>query len=333
MRAIQISEHGSADVLKQVELEEPEITKPTEVKVELKAAGVNPIDTKLRSGFYPETISPVPAVLGCDGAGIISACGAEVKQFKKGDEVYFFHGGIKGIQGNYAEAIVLDERFVSKKAVSQSFTEAAASPLVLLTAWEALFERANLQQGQTVFINAGAGGVGHVAIQLAKYKGAKVCTTISNKEKANFVKSLGADLILNYKEDNIEQAILDWTGGKGVDVAIDNIGGIEMQKLFPIIKHYGDLVTLLIADKEIDWSLARLKNLRLSFEVMLSPLLFDLNDCQNHQTEILGQCATLIDQNKLRIHINEVLPFNHAEKAHEIIEQGHTTGKIVLELI
>ena len=219
MKAILISEHGSADVLKQVEIDEPEITSSTEVKVKLKAAGVNPLDTKLRSGFYPETIAPVPAILGCDGSGIIIASGSEVSRFKDGDEVYFFHGGIKGIQGNYAETIVLDERFVSLKASSQTFNEAAASPLVLLTAWEALFERANLQEGQTVFINAGAGGVSHVAIQLAKYKGAKVCTTISNKVKAEFVKSLGADLIINYKKDDTEQAILDWTGGKGIDVA------------------------------------------------------------------------------------------------------------------
>ena len=330
MRAIQISEHGSSDVLKLVEIDEPEITSPSEVKVKLKAAGVNPIDTKLRSGFYPETIAPVPAVLGCDGSGIIEECGSKVSKFKQGDEVYFFHGGIKGIQGNYAEYIVLDERFVAAKATSQSFNEAAASPLVLLTAWEALFERTNLQAGQTVFINAGAGGVGHVAIQLAKYKGANVCTTISNQDKANFVKSLGADLIINYKEDNVEQAVLDWTNDEGVDIALDNIGGAETQKLFPIIKHYGDLVTLLIADKEIDWSLARLKNIRFSFEVMLSPLLFDLKQAQTHQTEILEQCSQIIDDGNIKIHISETLPLEQAAKAHQLIEEGSTKGKIVI---
>ena len=332
MRAIQISEYGSSNVLKQVEIDEPEITTSTEVKVKLKAAGVNPIDAKLRSGFYPETIAPVPAVLGCDGAGIIESCGTEVSRFKQGDEVYFFHGGIKGIQGNYTEYIVLDERLVSKKATSQNFTEAAASPIVLLTAWEALFERANLQKDQTVFINAGAGGVGHVAIQLAKHKGAKVCTTISNKEKADFVKSLGADLILNYKEDDIEQTALDWTDGKGLDVALDNIGGAETQKMFPLLKHYGELVTLLLPPNDIDWSLARLKNIRFNFEVMLSPLLFDLEEAQKHQTEILEQCAKLINEEKLKIHISEILPLEQATKAHQLIEEGHTTGKIVLEI-
>ncbi|MGB1800634.1 MAG: zinc-dependent alcohol dehydrogenase family protein [Gammaproteobacteria bacterium] len=332
MRAIQISEHGSSDVLKLLEIDEPEITKPTQVKIKLKAAGVNPVDTKLRSGFYPEKIAPVPAVLGCDGAGIIESCGTEVSRFKQGDEVYFFHGGIKGIQGNYAEYIVLDERLVSKKAASQNFNEAAASPIVLLTAWEALFERANIQKGQTVFINAGAGGVGHAAIQLAKYKGAKICTTISNQEKAEFVKSLGADLIINYKEENVEKTVLDWTNGEGVDVALDNIGSSETQKLFPIIKHYGDLVTLLIADKEIDWSLARLKNIRFSFEVMLSPLLFDLEQAQTNQTEILEQCAKVIDEGKVKIHVSEVLKLEEAAKAHQLIEEGHTTGKIVLEI-
>jgi NADPH2:quinone reductase len=330
MKAIQLAEHGTPDLLKVVEIKDPEIKRSTEVKVKLKAAGINPVDTKLREGAYP--IVTFPAVLGCDGAGIVEECGPKVNCFKKGDEVYFFHGGLASLQGNYAEYIVLNEHFIAHKAKSQSFIEAAGAPLVLLTAWEALFERAHLAKGQTVFINAGAGGVGHVAIQLAKYIGAKVCTTVSDKEKADFVKELGADLIINYKEEDVEQAVMQWTDGKGVDVALDNIGGPEIQKIFSLVRYYGDLVTLLLPANDIDWSTARFRNIRFSFEVMLSPLLFDLKEAQKYQTEILEKCARLIDEGKLKIHVSEVLSLEEAAGAHQLIEEGHTIGKIVLEI-
>ncbi len=330
MKAIQLSEHGEPELLKVAEIKDPEIKRSTEVKVKLKAAGINPVDTKLRSGDYP--IVTFPAVLGCDGSGIVEACGEDVTRVKEGDEVYFFHGGLASLQGNYAEHKVLDEHFVALKAKSQSFIEAAAAPLVLLTAWEALFERAHLAKGQKVFINAGAGGVGHVAIQLAKYIGAKVCTTVSNKEKADFVKDLGADLIINYKEEDVEQVIMEWTDGKGVDVALDNLGGAEIPKIFPFVRHYGELVTLLLPENNIDWSVARFRNIRFSFEVMLTPLLFDLKEAQKFQTEILEQCAKLLDDGKLKIHVSEVLPLEEAAGAHQLIEEGHTIGKIVLEI-
>lgn len=330
MKAIQLSEHGEPDSLKIVELDKPEIKKSTEVKVKLKAAGINPVDTKLRSGAYP--ILTFPSVLGCDGAGIVEACGKDVTRVNEGDEIYFFHGGIASLQGNYAEYKVLDERFIAKKAKSQSFTDAAAAPLILLTAWEALFERAHLAKGQTVFINAGAGGVGHVAIQLAKYIGAKVCATVSNKEKADFVKELGADHVINYKKDNLEESVMQWTDNKGVDVALDNVGGAEIPKLFPLIRHYGELVTLLLPEPEIDWSVARFRNIRFGFEVMLSPLLFELKEAQSYQTEILENCAKLIDEGKLKIHVSDILPLEQAAKAHSQIEEGHTIGKIVLDI-
>lgn len=331
MKAVLMTAVGGPDVLHVQDIEAPTLSSSTDVLVKLKAAGVNPIDTKLRAGFYP--MENLPAVLGCDGAGIVEQCGSDVTRVKEGDEVYFFHGGLDGIQGNYAEYKVLDERFVAFKSKSINFTQAAAAPLVLLTAWEALFDRAHLTKGQTVFINAGAGGVGHVAIQLAKYIGAKVCTTVSNEEKAAFVKELGADLIINYKEQDIVEAIMEWTGGKGVDVAMDNVGGSEIQNTFPAIRHYGEMVSLLQPDNNnIDWSVARFRNISFSFEVMLSPLLFDLKEAQADQTGILEQCARLIDDEKLKIHVSDVLPLEAAAKAHRQIESGHTTGKIVLEI-
>ncbi len=330
MKAILMTGVGEPAVLKLQDLPTPTIKSPGEVLVRLKAAGVNPIDTKLRKGAY--AVDPLPTILGCDGAGIIESIGNDVTKFNVGDEVYFFYGGLSGIPGNYAEYIVLDERFLARKPENLSFEEAAAAPLVLLTAWEALFDRARLEKDQSVLIHAGAGGVGHVAIQLAKHFGAKIAATISNGEKAKLVDSLGADKIINYKEEDFVSAIMDWTEDHGVDVVMDNVGGDLIEASFPAIKFYGSLVSLLLADSSIDWTQARLRNINFSQEVMLSPLMFDLVDAQKHQTWILNECTKLFESGELRIHVQEVLALEQAAKAHELIEQGSSTGKIVLRI-
>jgi len=191
MQSIVMTAVGTPDVLKFQDSSEPEITQPTDIKVKLLAAGVNPVDTKVRSNglFYDNAL---PAILGCDGAGEVIEVGSAVSRFNIGDKVWFCHGGLGGEQGNYAQYNVLDERWVNLMPQSYSFIEAAASPLVMITAWGALFDRGGLAAGQTVLIHAGAGGVGHIAIQLAKLKGARVITTVSSEQKSNFVNRLGA---------------------------------------------------------------------------------------------------------------------------------------------
>ncbi len=330
MKAMIMTEVGKPEVLQLQEIEKPKLRSSTDVLVRLKAAGVNPIDTKLRSGAYPT--DPTPTILGCDGAGVIELVGDDVTEFVIDDEVYFFHGGLSGIAGNYAEYIVLDERFIARKPSILSCEQAAASPLVLLTAWESLFDRADVKDGDTVLIHAGAGGVGHVAIQLAKLAGAKVATTVSDDNKADFVRSLGADKIIYYKDENFVNVIMDWTDGDGADMVLDTVGGALIEQSFPAIKVYGDLVTLLQADASIDWSVARFRNIRFSQEVMLTPLLLDIEKAQQHQTWILNECSKRFDSNKLSIEIQEILPLEQAAKAHEMIEQGSTTGKIVLSI-
>lgn len=328
MKAIRINECGSANILTTVEIKEPTIKSSTEVKVKIKAAGVNPIDIKVRNNR--ELFDQFPFILGCDGAGIIKEVGNDVTNFNEGDEVYFFHGGVGSYNGNYTEYKVLDERFITHKPKSLNFIDAAASPLVLLTAWESLFKRTNVVKDNKVFINAGAGGVGHVAIQLAKKVGAKICTTISSDKKASFVKSLGADHIINYKKQNTVSEVMEWTDGNGVDVAMDNVGGKEIQALFPLIKHYGDMVTLLLPDNNVDWSIARFRNISFNMEIMLSPLLYKLKTAQKNQTNILKQCTKLFDKKELKIHVDKTFPLNEATKAHKLIESGDFMGKIVL---
>ena len=330
MKAVLMTAAGEPEVLQLQEVPDPMIHTYTEILVRLHAAGVNPIDTKLRKRgtFYPDQM---PAILGCDGAGVVEAVRANVQRFRVGDEVYFCAGGLGAKLGNYAEMAVLDERFVAHKPASLSFAEAAAAPLVLITAWESLYDRGRLEPGQKVLIHAGAGGVGHVAIQLAKLRGAEVCTTVGSQEKARLVRQLGADNPILYKQTDFVQAVLDWTGGEGVNLAFDTIGGKIFYDTFPAVRLYGDVVTILEPDPaHFNWKTARSRNLRISLELMLTPLLEGLVAAQQHQADILQQCATWIDEGRLKIHLGQTFPLQDAAAAHKALETGSTTGKIAL---
>ncbi len=331
MKAVLMSAPGEPEVLQLTSVATPQIQSPTEILVELKAAGVNPIDTKLRrrGTFYPERM---PAILGCDGAGVVIAVGADVQRFTIGDEVYFCNAGLGGHPGNYAEYATVDERFVARKPSSVSFAIAAAAPLALITAWEALYDRGRLEAGRHVLIHAGAGGVGHVAIQLAKLKGANVCTTVSTEQKAEFALSLGADKAILYKQVDFVEAVLEWTNGEGVELAFDTVGGSTFAQTFPAVQIGGDLVTILEPDASTSWKVARNRNLRVSFELMLTPMLQGLVDLQRHQAHILSECARLIDAGQLKIHVSQVFSLAEAAAAHRLIESGSVTGKLVLQI-
>ncbi len=330
MQAILMTAVGEADVLICQELQEPEISTATEIKVKLQAAGVNPVDTKVRRHgvFYDQ---PLPAVLGCDGAGIVVETGVGVSQFKVGDQVWFCNGGLGREQGNYAEYTVLDERWISLSPKTFSFVEAAAAPLVLITAWGALFDRGGLQAGQTVLIHAGAGGVGHVAIQLAKLKGARVIATVSSAQKADFVKSLGADEAVIYTPNGFVDAVNELTGGKGADLVFDTVGAEVFKESITATAHFGRLITLLDPG-ELNLSEARMRNLLIGFELMLTPMLRDLPDARDKHVDILNQCAQWADKGLLKLHVGQQLPLKEAAVAHQLIEAGHTTGKIVLTM-
>ncbi len=330
MKAIVMTAPGNPDVLQYQEIPEPQIRKLTEIKVKLSAAGVNPVDTKIRKNglFFDQ---PLPAVLGCDGAGTVVEVGDNAKRFKVGDKVWFCHGGLGREQGNYAEYIVLDERWVGNMPSNLSFAEAAALPLVLITAWGGLYDRGGLQTGQTVLIHAGVGGVGHVAIQLAKRKGARVITTVSSESKAQFAKSLGADEVIIYTEQDLGVTLLNLTDGKGADLVFDTVGGDVCKQSVMLTAHFGRLITLLgLAD--IDLNEARMRNLLIGFELMLTPMLRDLDDARRKHIEILQQCCQLIEQGLVKPHISQEYPLASAAEAHLALETGHTQGKIVLTI-
>ena len=201
---------------------------------------------------------------------------------------------------------------------------------MLITAWEALYDRGRLQAGQTVLVQAGAGGVGHVAIQLAALRGARVCTTVSSPEKANFVEGLGADLAIFYPHIDVAQAVLDWTGGKGVDLAFDTVGGAVLSQCFGATRYCGDVVTLLAPASDTDWRTARNRNLRVGYELMLTPMLQGLTAAQEHHTEILRQCAQWFDQGRLQIQLSQTFPLAAAAAAHQRLAQGAMLGKVAL---
>lgn len=331
MKAIAMIATGTPDALAAVDVPQPKITHPNELLVKLKAAGVNPIDTKLRSKgtYYPGRL---PAILGCDGAGVVEAAGGAVENFRVGDAVYFCNGGIGGHPGNYAEYALVDERFAAPKPSSLDFIEAAAVPLVFITAWEALHDRAHIQAGQRVLIHAGAGGVGHAAIQLAKLAQTKVATTVSDEDKAAFVQRLGADEVIRYRQTDFVRATLAWTGGLGVDVALDTVGGPVFAATPAAMRLYGTLITLLQPGPDMDWKEARQRNLLVGFELMLSPMYLGDAVAQAHQAEILRECGRLFDAGALSVHVSRVFPLDEAAAAHRLLEQGGHTGKVVLAI-
>jgi NADPH2:quinone reductase len=183
-----------------------------------------------------------------------------------------------------------------------------------------------------VLVHGGAGGTGHVAIQLARHAGARVCTTVSSDAKAELVTELGAELPIRYREQDFAQAARAWTDDRGVDMALDLVGGPLFQQSFPAVRVYGDLVTLLQPPADTDWSVARQRNLRIGLELMLTPAQLGLREALAAQARILGDCAALFDAGALRVELAEVLPLADAAEAHRRLEAGGLQGKLVLAI-
>jgi len=331
MKAIWLTAPGDVDCLVMSEVAMPQLTSPEEIRVQLHAAGVNPVDCKMRQRgtFRPEKL---PAILGCDGAGVVESVGPAVTRFKVGDGVYFFNGGIgTSVPGNYAEYTVIHQDYAALKPKNLSMVEAAAVPLAWITAWESLVDRAQVQANQTVLIHAGAGGVGHVAIQLAKILKATVATTVSNPEKAEFAKSLGADLVINYRQTDFTKAALEWTQGQGVEVVMDNVGGDVCCQSISATRIYGRLVTILdLTCPEIALKSARLRNIHLIQELMLTPLYLQMHEARIAQRCMLEEATKWLEAGRLTVKVSQVFPLAQVAEAHRLIEAGSTLGKIVL---
>lgn len=336
MKAILATAPGTPDVLQLRDMPKPELPSPHHLRVKLAAAGINPLDTKLRAkpSFHPDKL---PALLGCDGAGVVEQAGDAVTRFKAGDKVYFCNGGLGGNQGDelgcYAEFTTVHEDYCAAAPATLDLPESAALPLVLLTAWEALLERAALQARQSVLIHGAAGGVGHVAVQLARNLGARIAATVGSAEQAELARSLGAEKIIDYRTQDFVAETLDWTGGRGADVVLDTVGGDTYLRSLNATRIGGNLVSILATPlAAADVQLARTRNLSLSFELMLTPQLLKLHDERVRQTRILEQGAQLADAGKLKVRVSRRLPLEQAAEAHRVMEQESMLGKIVLTM-
>jgi NADPH2:quinone reductase len=298
-----------------------------EILIEVKATSLNPVDNMLLRqdlGMNPD----LPAVLHGDVAGIVSAIGQDVTGLQTGDEVYSCAGGFKGTGGALADFMVADARLVAQKPQSLDFASAAGLPLVAITAWEGLIDCADVQPGQHMLIHGGAGGVGHVALQLAKSKGARVATTISTEEKAKIVRDLGADDVINYREQSVEQYVQALTGGRGFDIVFDTVGGKNLDYSFAATRNKGQVINIL-AFASHDLTPAIIRSLTIHIENMSLPLLTGVG--REKQGDILRQIAALVDEGKLKPLIHEQqFSFDQVNEAHALYETKGHTGKIVL---
>ncbi|HCF27059.1 MAG TPA: quinone oxidoreductase [Cyanobacteria bacterium UBA11049] len=324
-----IAQFGDPNVFQTMDLPRPEVI-PGHVLIRVAATSVNPVDFKLRKGAMPSVAPDFPAVLHGDVAGVIEAVGDGVTAFKPGDEVYGCAGGFKGMGGALAEYMLADADLLALKPRSLSMKEAAALPLVAITAWESLIGRAKVQAGQTVLVHAATGGVGHIGVQLAKWAGAKVFTTASSEQKMAIASDLGADVAIDYRQQSVENYVAQYTGGKGFDVVFDTIGKENLDKSFTAARMNGTVVSISTRSTH-DLSPLHAKGLSLHVVFMLIPLLHRTGRAR--YGNILFNIAKLVDRGTIRPLLDpKCFSFSEVAAAHQYAESGQAVGKIVLEL-
>jgi NADPH:quinone reductase-like Zn-dependent oxidoreductase len=309
MKAVVIHQYGGPEQLIYEETEDPSFH-PDDVLIRVYSTSVNPIDWKIRQGQRKEQAQRVfPLILGWDVSGTVEKAGTRVTGFKKGDEVY----GRPDVSrnGTYAEYVAVRAAEISAKPKTITHNMAAAVPLAGLTAWQGIFDHGKLQPGQKILIHGAAGGVGTFAVQLAKWKGAYVIGTASGKN-ISFLKELGADEVIDHQAEHFEEKLKD------LDVVFDMIGGEVQTKSLKVLKPGGILVST-VGIKDMDTVKAMgLQGVQYMAESI---------------PEQLRQLAQLIDANKIKPVIAMILPLKDAAEAHRISEQGHTRGKIVLQVM
>ena len=298
-----------------------------QVVVELCASGVNPLDTKIRAGQAAHAKQPLPAVLGLDMAGIVVEVGVDVIDFQPGDEVFGMVGGVGGLQGTLAEFILADAALLARKPGTLTMRQSAALPLVTITAWEGLVDRAQLQAGQNVLVQAGTGGVGHAAVQIALAIGARVFTTVS-ADKRSVVEALGATAI--DRSISTTDYVVEHTGGEGFDVVYDTLGGSVLDASLEAVKRYtGHVVSCL------GWGSHSLAPLSFragtySGVFTLLPLLTGIG--RGRHGQILRQVAALAEQGRLSpLLATEQFGTGQIAEAYDLVARG-SKGKVVIEL-
>ncbi|WP_164669701.1 NADP-dependent oxidoreductase [Virgibacillus doumboii] len=310
MKAVVIHKYGSSDQLVEEEVPKP-IIADNQILVELHATSINPIDWKLREGYLQERLPfEFPIILDWDAAGFVAEVGHSVADFSVGDRVFARPGTTE--KGMYAEYTAVDKNLVAKIPVNISFEEAAAAPLAGLTAWQCLVDFSEIKEGDKVLIHAGSGGVGSIAIQIAKSFSAYVASTASRKNKA-FVRELGADQFINYQTEDFEE-VLD-----GYDIVLDTMGGAIQEKCFNVLKEGGKLVSIA---QPPDEKIAESKRIKAGF-VWLEP-----------DGKPLAKLGELMEKGEVKAHIGESFPLTEEgiREAHKLSETHHAKGKIVINI-
>ncbi|PTR27803.1 NADP-dependent oxidoreductase [Pseudomonas sp. GV085] len=332
MKAFIIDRYGKKAALRATEIPEPELGKD-DVLVQIHAAGVNPLDLKIRDGEF-KMILPyrMPLVLGNDLAGVVVRVGSGVQQFKAGDEVYARPDDNR--IGAFAEFIAIDQRSLALKPKGLTMEEAASIPLVGLTAWQALVEKANLKKGQKVLIHAGSGGVGTLAIQLAKHLGATVATTTSTAN-VEWVKRLGADIVIDYRKDDFEKVLHDY------DVVLNSLGTETLEKSLRILKPGGKLISI-SGPPDVDF--AKSAGLSGFLKLVMRLLSYGIRKKARRRGvsysflymrasgEQLRKITALIDSRVIRPVVDRVFPFESTPEALAYVETGRAKGKVIVKV-
>jgi len=308
MKAIVIHEYGGPEVLKYEDVPRPE-PKEDQLLVRVIAAGVNPVDGLIRSGMFSKYETAVfPMILGADIAGVVEKAGNKITKFKAGDPVFAYASLKSG--GGYAEYALTTEREAAPKPKSLTYVNAAAVPVVALTAWQALIDTAKLSAGQAMLIHGGSGGVGTFAIQIAKAHGAKVIATASTANQ-DLLKQLGADVTIDYTKQKFEDV------AKDVDVVLDSVGNDTLARSYGVVKKGGFIVSLVARPERAELDKRGIRGAALNVEP---------------NSDELAEIGKLVDEGKIKVTVSQTFPLSEAVKAQEQVATGHTRGKVVLKV-
>ncbi len=324
MRAAILENHG--EPLRMAQVSTPRVG-PKQVLVRVLASGINPLDTKIQAGAAPHARHPLPAIPGIDMAGVVEHAGTEVTRFQPGDEVYGMTGGVGGVQGSLAEFAAVDADLLAPKPTNLSMREAAALPLVFITAWEGLVDRAAISTGRKVLIHGGAGGIGHVAIQIARAFGARAFATGSDAQRA-YIESLGATFI--DRTDAVEAYVSRHTGGAGFDIIYDTLGGKVLDASFEAVRRFGHVVSAL------GWgthALAPLSFRAATYSGVFTLLPLLTGEGRAHHGDIMAEATRLAEAGKLA----PLLDSRHFEletvtEAYGLIRERAAKGKLVVDI-
>jgi NADPH:quinone reductase-like Zn-dependent oxidoreductase len=309
MKSIQIKKYGSSEVIEINQTASEPVVSVGKVLIIVKASGVNPIDWKIREGYMQQKFQlQFPSTLGMDLSGVIKQVGEGVSAFKQGEEVYGQASAVTGGSGAFAEMALANASSIADKPRNLSYTEAAALPLVGISAWQALVENIGLSKDQKILIHGGAGGIGSIAIPLAKQLGAYIATTVSTNDK-QFVRELGASQMIDYKTENFEDILNDY------DAVFDTIGGDTYRRSFKVLKKGGIIVSML-----------EQPNLELMNQYGVKAI-FQFTQVNRDR---LTKLAQWVDQNNIMVNVEKTFPLDEAGNALDYLKDIHPRGKVVL---